>query len=191
MATKVKKGKKENMKGLEQDEDTGLAPNFHIKRVSQIKEKFGKSGLPRADLDNDPRVFALLDEACNSTCHGKAWAKHASRVFALQGRALGPLTGEERDFKGLGGAKTTGRRKCPWGMELQDGTFAQGTISSNELNRDDNYMLLSLHAQGTLGLVKDTDPSSNTCFVKAYDAFVQLFEVKGSGLRAICISNFP
>ena len=42
-------------------------------------------------------------------------------------------------------------------------------------------MLLSLQAQGTLGIVKDTAAEMSYC---------QLYEVRGSGLRAIFINDF-
>eukprot|EP00972_Heterocapsa_arctica_P021195 3119661-Heterocapsa_arctica.AAC.1 len=60
---------------------------------------------------------------------------------------------------------------------------------SNELDKgDDNYVLLSLHAQSTLGFVKDT--VTGKCYLKEYDDYCQLYEVGGSGLRAICVSDF-
>ena len=49
-------------------------------------------------------------------------------------------------------------------------------------------MLLSLHAQATLGFVKD--PAVGTCYLKHYDDYCQLYEVRGSWRRAICISDF-
>ncbi len=49
-------------------------------------------------------------------------------------------------------------------------------------------MLLSLHAQATLGFVKDA--AVGTCYLKHYDDSCQMYEVRGSGLRAICPSDF-
>ena len=48
-------------------------------------------------------------------------------------------------------------------------------------------LLLSLQAQATLGLMKDT--RTGKCWVKDYDSELKLHEVEGSGLRAICISD--
>eukprot|EP00972_Heterocapsa_arctica_P101124 14905477-Heterocapsa_arctica.AAC.1 len=60
---------------------------------------------------------------------------------------------------------------------------------SNELDKgDDNYVLLSLHAQCTLGFVKDM--VTGKCYLKEYDDYCQLYESEGSGLRAICVSDF-
>ncbi len=49
-------------------------------------------------------------------------------------------------------------------------------------------MLLSLHAQATLGFVKDA--AAGACYRKHYDDYCQLYEVRGSGLGVICISDF-
>ena len=35
-------------------------------------------------------------------------------------------------------------------------SYIEGSITSNEIGKDDDYMLLSLHAQSTLGFIKDT-----------------------------------
>ena len=45
-------------------------------------------------------------------------------------------------------------------------------------------MLLSIKAQATLGLVKDT--RAGTCFLKDYGQFAPLYEVVGSDLRCVC-----
>eukprot|EP00972_Heterocapsa_arctica_P005019 744462-Heterocapsa_arctica.AAC.1 len=60
---------------------------------------------------------------------------------------------------------------------------------SNELDKGDgNYMLLSLRAQCTLGFVKDA--VTGKCYLKEYDDYSQLYEVEGSGLKAICVIDF-
>ena len=60
---------------------------------------------------------------------------------------------------------------------------------SNEMEDSPNLpLLLSLGAQSTLGLQKDT--RKGTCYIPDMGAFVKLYEVVGSELRAICISEF-
>ena len=49
-------------------------------------------------------------------------------------------------------------------------------------------MLLSIKAQATLGLVKDT--RAGTCFLKDYGQYAPLYEVVGSDLRCVCISDW-
>ena len=73
-------------------------------------------------------------------------------------------------------------------LRVRGGSYVEGDIKSNELDKsDDSYMLLSLQAQATLGLVKDTQ--DGTCYLKEYKDYEQLYEAAGSGLRAICISD--
>ena len=50
-------------------------------------------------------------------------------------------------------------------------------------------MLLSLPAQSTLGIVKDVE--AGLCYFKHEKDTAPLYAVKGSGLRALCISDFP
>ena len=60
---------------------------------------------------------------------------------------------------------------------------------SNELSiGTERIMLLSIKAQATLGLVKNT--RAGTCFLKDYRQFAPLFEVVGSDLRCVCISDW-
>ena len=49
-------------------------------------------------------------------------------------------------------------------------------------------MPLSIKAQATLGLVKDT--RAGTCFLKDYGQYAPLYEVIGSDLRCVCISDW-
>jgi hypothetical protein len=69
--------------------------------------------LARIDPEKDKRVFALLDEGCNRTCHTPGFAKHAEKVFGPMGLSLGELEGEPKSYKGLGSASTVGRRSIP------------------------------------------------------------------------------
>ena len=48
--------------------------------------------------------------------------------------------------------------------------------------------MLSIKAQATLGLVKDT--RAGTCFLKDYGQYAPLYEVVGSDLRCVCISDW-
>ena len=134
-------------------------------------------------------MFAVLDEGCNRTCHGSKWVKNAQEKLAKLGRALGPLKGEPRTYSGLGTTETAGRRTIPWGTFLSNGEHIGGALTSNEMKGSQNLpLLLSLGAQSTLGLQKDT--RSGKCYLPYYGAELKLYEVEGSELRAICISEF-
>ena len=65
----------------------------------------------------------------------------------------------------------------------------QGVVNSNEIAGADALPLcFSLPAQMTLGLVKCM--RSGRAYVPDCEGELQLFEVKGSRLRAVCISEF-
>ena len=75
-----------------------------------------------------------------------------------------------------------------WVIKLDGSGHLNGEIKSNELDEQECYMILSLHAQAMLVFAKDA-AAGNWC-LKHYDDYCQLCEVRGPGLRAICISDF-
>ena len=92
-------------------------------------------------------------------------------------------------YSGLGNTQTAGRRRIPWETLLSDGERIGGSLTLHEMKDSPNLpLLLSLGAQSTLGLQKDT--RSGKCYIPDMRAYVQLYEVVGSELRAICISEF-
>ena len=105
------------------------------------------------------------------------------------GKPVGGLAGPPKTYSGLGSTKTAGRRKIPWGTLLSNAEHIGGSLTSNEMMDSPNLpLLLSLGAQSTLGLQKDT--RKGACYIPDMGAFVKLYEVVGSELRAICISEF-
>ena len=161
--------------------------------------------LETVDPATDPRVFALLDEGCNSSCHSEAWIRHAKAAFERVGshKPVSELDRTNiRSYKGIGDKRSLGSRTIPWGIMYEklaeDGSVsAQGTIRSNEMSGE-TPLLISLHAQSTLGFIKDVQ--AGTCELrhktgKGTDEYekipIRLYNLKGSGLRAICISDFP
>ena len=101
-------------------------------------------------------VFAVLDEGCNSTCHSKAWAVDAEARLARLGYSM-PLKDDScKSFAGLGNGntKTEGVRSIPFSLLLPDGNM-NGELDSYQLSTGNSPLLLSLHAQTKLGLVKD------------------------------------
>ena len=147
------------------------------------------SAMTRIDLKSDPRVFAVVDDRCNRTCHTPALIDHMRAVLESEGKELSPPVGEARHYTGIGGCRATGRRSIPFGLALPDGSSVRAVLMSNELSiGTERIMLLSIKAQATLGLVKDT--RAGTCFLKDYGQFAPLYEVVGSDLRCVCISDW-
>ena len=147
------------------------------------------STMTRIDLKTDPRVFAVLDDGCNRTCHTPAFIDHMRAVLESEGKDLSPLVGEAKHYTSFGGCRATGRRSIPFGLALPDGSSVRAELKSNELSiGTQRIMLLSIKAQATLGVVKDT--RAGTCFLKDYGQYVPLSEVVGSDLRCVCISDW-
>ena len=147
------------------------------------------STMTRIDLKTDPRVFAVLDDGCNHTCHTPAFIDHMRAVLESEGKELSPLVGEAKHYTGIGGCRATGRRSIPFGLALPEGSSVRAVLMSNEPSiGTERIMLLSIKARATLGLVKDT--RSGTCFLKDYGQFAPLYEVVGSDLRCVCISDW-
>ena len=108
------------------------------------------------DIARSSHVFAVLDEGCNSTCHSKAWAVDAEARLARLGYSM-PLKDDScKSFAGLGSGntKTEGVRSIPFSLLLPDGNM-NGELDSYQLSTGNSPLLLSLHAQTKLGLVKD------------------------------------
>ena len=110
------------------------------------------------DVAKSPHVFAVLDEGCNSTCHSKSWAVDAEARLARLGYHM-PLKDDGcKSFAGLGSGntKTEGVRSIPFSLLLPDGNM-NGELGSHQLSTGNSPLLLSLHAQTKLGLVKDLE----------------------------------
>ena len=70
--------------------------------------------LPIVDIWNDPGIWVILDEGCNSNCHSTAWADNAIKKLAKHGFYPQWLSHEKKHFSGIGeGTATTGTRQWP------------------------------------------------------------------------------
>ena len=90
--------------------------------------------MTRINLKTDPRVFAVLDDGCNRTCHTPAFIDHMRAVVESEEQELSPLVGEAKHFTGIGGRRATGRRSIPFGIALPDGSLVRAVLMSNELS---------------------------------------------------------
>ena len=129
----------------------------------------GHTVLERVHARKDRRIFALLDEGCNRTCHTPAFTEKYRRL-----RKPGDLAGQSRTYAGIGGCKTRGRREFDCHIGLPDNTVVRASLASHELVQgDDPIILLSLRVQSTLGLVRDV--REGTCYMKDYKANIPLY----------------
>ena len=75
------------------------------------------ANLEVVDLMTDPRVFVLLDECCNKSCHTRKWLERAKKEFDRLGVAVGDLFGEPKSYTGIGKKTTVGLRNIPFSIE--------------------------------------------------------------------------
>ena len=78
------------------------------------QDSFVEPSLPLVDpLEDNTSIYVMLDEGCNTTCHGKGWRLHAERILANHGMQLLQVSQTCGTFKGVGASRTTGKWKVP------------------------------------------------------------------------------
>ena len=138
--------------------------------------------LPTVDVmdPDDPRVYAALDEGCNTTCHSSAWGEMATKKLEARGYSF--QWKEDADaptFIGLGSKSTTkGRRSMPFALQAQDGEESiYGHLEPYEASADGTPLLISLYCQVALGMIKDLTRRTVSVMKKGqkvHDSIVQV-----------------
>ena len=145
--------------------------------------------LEEVDLEKDKRVFVIIDDGCNHSCHSQKWAINARRNFKAVGADLGDLEPLSRKivYKGLGRQTVKGKRRVPFCIDFGSGLVGEGSLYSNEVaNIDHSFMLLSIAAQATLGLIKFT--RNRMVYMQEYGRWARLYYTTNK-LWCICISD--
>ena len=121
------------------------------------QDSFVEPSLPLVDpLEDNTSIYVMLDEGCNTTCHGKGWRLHAERILANHGMQLLQVSQTSGTFKGVGASKTTGKWRVPFALQMEPtGALLHGDLESAELDSNDVPCLLSLTDQVQLGFVKN------------------------------------
>ena len=106
---------------------------------------------------NDGNIYVVLDEGCNSTCHSRYWGEVVENKLKMLGYEFPFSSKEPKNFAGLGekGTSTEGSRTLPFSLHFETGKPLHGVLESHQLSKGRSPLLLSLHAQTHLGLVKD------------------------------------
>ena len=107
-----------------------------------------------------PTSMPFWTRVASSACHSLYWMEKAEAKFKQLGYEVGWASKEGKVFSGLGsqGNKTQGCRVLPFSLNMQDNQDpVRGILESHQLQEAEGRspMLLSLHAQSHLGLVKD------------------------------------
>jgi len=98
----------------------------------------------KGNIYKGPRMFAVLDEGCNRTCHGQKFSVNAEAKLRNMGKTMGIIFEIVRTM-----------RTMPIALRLLDGTSIGWELASDELDMEDAPLLISLSAQAILGFWKD------------------------------------
>ena len=139
----------------------------------------------------DEGVWAILDDACNSCCHGSAWRKNAEVKWKAKGFKCILIDARPRNFGGVGRGiiQSKGQYRMPFALQLEE-TLRRvpGVIDSHEVNDSDQPVLMSQLAQARFGFVKSMRDGTITC--KDYDdQSIEVVRQKGIGLFMVRIDH--
>ena len=125
-------------------------------------------------------LLAVLDTGCNQTCHGALWFENYVKACGQEHHVLDESSSET--LKGIGGkVRSLGKRVLSITLQLADGTLANGTVESSELEGSEAPLLMSCGAQRQLGLVLDLE--ERTAYSKVFGQNLDL--VDRDGLPAV------
>ena len=79
-----------------------LHPLHQSQKSVGFNWKRNQPGLPTVNLKKTDKLFATLDEGCNSICHTVEFTEKARIVLSGYGRPFGEPEGDGTSYKGLG-----------------------------------------------------------------------------------------
>ena len=141
------------------DPFAGIGICFHGEEPARMTDGLVHIFHESRDMYNpdDKNIYIVLDEGCNSTCHSKHWGDVVEAKLKKLGYDFPFSTTTSKNFAGLGenGTTTEGSRTLPFSLHFETGKPVHGVLESHQLSKGRSPLLLSLHAQTHLGLVKD------------------------------------
>ena len=115
------------------------------------------SNLRTVNVYKDEGIWILLDEGCNSNCHGKEWAKNTEeKLRKYPGIEFSWVNKAVKQYQGIGTTKvkTYGKRCMPASIKLSKGRVVKCSLEWHEQDGR-QPVLLSGPSQAELGLMKD------------------------------------
>ena len=73
------------------------------------------------EWENDPRIWGLLDEGCNSSCHSAFWHDIVQKRLAITNHTTKVVDGKVWTYSGIGKAECKLKREIPVGLRVLDG----------------------------------------------------------------------
>ena len=109
------------------------------------------------DPIQDKHVWAIIDEGCNSCCHGELWATNAKEKLRKLGYQFETIDNETRTITGIGEGKSNRRYTIPFAIKTTGGIAVAGAVGSRQIEAAQHPILLSLDVQAELAFVKDVE----------------------------------
>ena len=96
-----------------------------------------------------------------------------------------------RSFNGIGESKvsTLGKRSLPVAFQLKNSGLILPTAIQSHEQKGNHPLLLSDPSQAALGMVKNM--RKGIVYLEDYDDYLKVYRATGTGLKVICVSNFP
>ena len=163
------------------------APDACFMALTPMDDTIVGPALPVIDIWNDPGVWAVLDEGCNSTVCGEEWLERAIACYAAVGYDVVKVSDVGKPFKGLSGTCVTrGSLRLPFALTFEAGKEHKlpGVLETHVIPGR-IPLLLSQHAQAALNFTKSMADSTVT--IAGHK--VELCRVKESGLLCINLSR--
>ena len=117
----------------------------------------------------DDGVWAIVDDGCNSCCHGEVWRQNAeAKMKALR---LQPIWVHRKvsTLNGVGTSTTCGKLKIPVAIRLQESDMViPGCVHSHEILEKTHPLLVSQACQAKLGMTRRV--REGTITLDDYDA---------------------
>ena len=107
---------------------------------------------------------AIIDDGCNSCCHGEVWQQNAGtkmKVLRLQ-----PIWVDRKGttFNGVGTSTTSGKLNTPMALRQQESDMVIPVcVHSHEIPEKTHLLLLSQACQAKLGMTKRVRDGSISC----------------------------
>ena len=164
--------------------------DIHMALNDHAEEQVSEPALPLVDpLEDHDNIWVMLDEGCNTTCHGRRWRQNAESVLSKHGLRMLRVSDASGSFRGIGSSRCTGRYKLPFALGLRPDGVLNGDLESSELENDEVLCLLSLQDQTQLGLCKDLR-SGRVTLTDFPDVWLPVARHVRTGLLLLNVSSF-
>ena len=139
----------------------------------------------------DESVWATVDDACNSCCHGSVWRENAEDKWKKKGFKCYLKDARSHMFGGIcnGSTQSGGKSRMPYAMQLVESLQnLPGVIGSHEITDKDHPLLLSQKAQAKFGFIKNMRRGTIVCEDHDHQN-LEVVRQKGTGLFMIRIDH--